>query len=60
MEENKIYVSEMEYGRLCRVDGRMDALIDYLKSKDYVEKEIVMAIVGLDYFYPDKEKSNDR
>ena len=29
--ENKIYVSEMEYGRLCRVDGRMDALIDYFK-----------------------------
>ena len=58
--ENKIYVSEMEYGRLCRVDGRMDALIDYLRSKDYVEKAILMAIVGLDYFYPDKEESNDR
>lgn len=58
--ENKIYVSEMEYGRLCRVDGRMDALIDYLRSRDYIEKPILMAIVGLDYFYPDKEERNDR
>lgn len=58
--ENKIYVSEMEYGRLCRVDGRMDALIDYLKAKDYIEKGILIAIIGSDYFYPDKEESNDR
>lgn len=50
MEENKIYVSEMEYSRLCRVDGRMDALIDYLKTKEYIEKNIITAIIGLDYF----------
>lgn len=50
MEENKIYVSEIEYGRLCRVDGRMDALIDYLKTTDYVDKKVVAAIVGSDYF----------
>lgn len=50
MEDNKIYVSEMEYGRLCRVDGRMDALIDYLKTKEYIEKNIITAIIGLDYF----------
>lgn len=59
MEDNKIYVSEMEYGRLCRVDGRMDALIDYLKNKDYIEKEILMIIIGFDYFYPNKEGGND-
>lgn len=50
MEENKICVSEKEYGRLCRVDGRMDALIDYLKITDYVDKKVVTAIVGSDYF----------
>lgn len=50
MEENKIYVSETEYSRLCRVDGRMDALIDYLKTTDYVDKKVVTAIVGTDYF----------
>ena len=38
----------------------MDALIDYLRSRDYIEKAILMAIVGLDYFYPDKEERNDR
>lgn len=59
MEDNKIYVSEMEYGRLCRVDGRMDALIDYLKNKDYIEKGILMIIIGFDYFYPNKEDRND-
>ena len=59
MEDNKIYVSEMEYGRLCRADGRMDALIDYLKNKDYIEKEILMIIIGFDYFYPNKEDRND-
>ena len=50
MEENKIYVSDPEYARLCRVDGKMDALIDYLKTKDYIEKNIITAIIGLDYF----------
>lgn len=58
--ENKIYVSEMEYGRLCRVDGRMDALINYLRAKDYIEKEILIAIIGSNCFYPDKESGDDR
>lgn len=48
--DNKIYVSELEYSRLCRVDGRMDALVDYLKCKDYVESTIIKAIIGLDCF----------
>lgn len=30
MEDNKIYVSGQEYARLCRLDGRMDALIGYI------------------------------
>lgn len=30
MENNKIYVSEQEYARLCRLDGRTDALIGYI------------------------------
>ena len=56
--DNKIYVSEIEYGRLCRVDGRMDALIEYLKqseSNGYANIGPVKAIVGLDNF----EESTD-
>ena len=30
MDNNKIYVSEQEYARLCRLDGKMDALIGYI------------------------------
>ena len=47
-------VSCFEYSRLCRVDGRMDALIEYLKSTDYVNLEAVKAIIGKDNF-EDKE-----
>lgn len=40
MENNKIYVSEQEYARLCRLDGRMDALIGYIAmaEKEYKER----------------------
>lgn len=50
MEENKIYVPEPEYARLCRVDGKMGALIDYVRTTDYLDKKVVTAIVGSDYF----------
>lgn len=50
MEENKIYVSEPEYAKLCRVDGKMDAIIDYVRTTDYLDKKVVMAIIGIDYF----------
>ena len=32
MDNNKIYVSEQEYSRLCRLDGRTDALIGYIAN----------------------------
>mgnify|MGYP000549359036 CR=1 FL=1 len=37
MDNNKIYVSEQEYSRLCRLDGRTDALIGYIAmaEKEY-------------------------
>lgn len=54
MEDRNIYVSYSEYSRLCRVDGRMDALVEYLKSADYVNLEAVKAIIGNDNF-EDKE-----
>lgn len=40
MEDNKIYVSEQEYARLCRLDGKMDALIGYVAAaeKEYKSK----------------------
>lgn len=50
MEDTKIYVSCFEYSRLCRVDGRMDALIDYIKDHDYIEKTILMDLIGKDNF----------
>lgn len=40
MEDNKIYVSEQEYARLCRLDGKKDALIGYVAAaeKEYKSK----------------------
>ncbi len=34
MDNNKIYVSEQEYARLCRLDGKMDALIGYVAAAE--------------------------
>ena len=51
--ENKIYVSEVEYSRLCRLDGRMDALIGYIqgreKEKGFVDSSVIKAIICMDY-----------
>lgn len=49
MENNKIYVDVDEFERLCRVDGRMDALISYLElnNSDYITRPI-MAIIGME------------
>lgn len=52
--EDKIYVDVNEFERLCRLDGRMDALIAYLDfvEKDeaqssYVNTSTVKAIIGM-------------
>ena len=36
---NKIYVSETEYSRLCRLDGRVDSLVSYIELKEEQDKE---------------------
>ena len=48
MSNNKIYVDVDEFERLCRVDGRMDALISYLElnKPDYITRPI-RAIIGM-------------
>lgn len=52
--ENKIYVSEVEYSRLCRLDGMMDALIGYIqgreKEKGFVDSSVIKSIIGMDCF----------
>lgn len=52
--ENKVYVNEIEYGRLCRLDGRMDALMSYINkiekedgAASYMEIDVVKAIIGM-------------
>lgn len=49
MADNKIYVDVDEFERLCRVDGRMDALTSYLEMNkpDYITRPI-MAIIGME------------
>lgn len=49
MENKEIPVNREEYARLCRLDGKIDALIGYLALKnDYVETHIVKAIIGME------------
>ena len=54
MDDHKIYVSENEYSRLCRVDGRMDAIIEYIKEKKkegrLVDESTIKSIIGMDNF----------
>lgn len=59
MEDGKIYVSCLEYSRLCRVDGMMDALVSYINYKEQesqktmpeyptnLDAEVVKAIIGM-------------
>lgn len=60
MYENKIYVSELEYERLCRLDGRMDALIEYIQEKEkgngFVDTSVIKAIVGRYNFTEERDE----
>lgn len=49
MPNDKIYVDVSEFERLCRVDGRMDALISYLElsEPDYITRPI-RTIIGME------------
>ena len=55
--ENKIYVSEFEYARLCRIDGKVDAIIGYINEKEnakgFVDVSSIKAIIGMDNFRAD-------
>lgn len=50
MDNNKIYVSEQEYSRLCRLDGKMDALIGFLSfvKGNFVDADSIKAIIGME------------
>lgn len=55
MEDRNIYVSCDEYARLCQMEGRMKALVGYLTSAEYMNLEVVKAIIGSENF---KEKKD--
>lgn len=52
MEENKIFVNADEYSRLCRQDGKLEALKAYIESEEaaggYIATRAVKAIIGMD------------
>lgn len=62
MDENKIYVSVWEYSRLCRLDGRMDALIEYIREREkengFVDTSVIKAIVGMGDFVKEVDEPN--
>lgn len=55
--DNKIYISEFEHSRLCRIDGKVDAIIGYINEKEkengFVDVSVIKAIIGMDYFQKD-------
>lgn len=62
--EEMIIVTREEYERLCRLDGRVDALQGYInESKGYISLEDIASILGINlaYYkrnYDEKEKEN--
>lgn len=58
----KIYVSEAEYSRLCRLDGRVDALVGYIQEEEkdsrFIDISTIKSIIGNHNFY-DKESEID-
>ena len=56
--DNKIYVAEFEYARLCRIDGKVDALIEYINQKvkdNWADVSVIKAIIGMDNFSRERE-----
>lgn len=60
--DNKIYVSELEYARLCRIDGKVDAIIGYINEKEkengFVDVSVIKAIIGMDNFSIEREETD--
>ena len=50
MDNNKIYVSEQEFARLCRLDGKMVELIGFLSfvEGNFVDADSIKAIIGME------------
>lgn len=51
---DKIYIPTEEYARLCRLDGKIDALISYIEldeerfeNSSALDREIVKRIIGM-------------
>lgn len=51
---DKIYIPAEEYARLCRLDGKIDALISYIEldeerfeNSSALDREIVKRIIGM-------------
>ena len=58
MEENMILVNIEDYTVLCQMSGRVEALINYINSVDYLNDDTVIAILGLDKKKGEREDVN--
>ena len=49
-EEYKVTIPIEEYRELCCTIGKMAAVINYLDGEEYVEKNVLKAIIGQENF----------
>ncbi|WP_418539749.1 hypothetical protein [Massilistercora timonensis] len=55
-EEYKVTIPIEEYRELCWTVGKMAAVINYLNGTEYIEKRVLQAIIGMDYFQKDGDE----
>ena len=55
-EEYKVTIPIEEYRELCCTIGKMAAVINYLDGEEYIEKRVLQAIIGMDYFQKDGDE----
>ena len=48
IRENEILVDRDEYARLCRLDGRVDAVQNYVDKQEYVSIDEMLDILMVD------------
>ena len=56
MDEYKVTIPTEEYRELCWTVGKMAAVTNYLNGTEYVEKRVLKAIIGMDYFQKDGDE----
>ena len=56
MDEYKVTIPTEEYRELCWTVGKMAAVINYLNGTEYIEKRVLKAIIGMDYFQKDGDE----